>query len=300
MEAFKTPETQKVTVKDSEASVRNYPDFKKVEAGHPPWKEDAGFTITRTRNPTWTWGNGASDAGACLEKDHVVIDPQDESRTAMDNYKLLISGIIPRPIGFISTRSRTGESSNLAPMSYTQLVNYDPPIFVVGFEGGLERMKDTLRNLIETEECVINTVSEHFLEAVNAASVAAPYGISEWSLTGLTPARCEVVKASRLKESIFSIEGRLVDVIEFDSRKTPGKKGGAMAIIEGVRFWVREDAINEEKTLIDPAILRPMSRLGGLKFGRLTECVEILRPIYERDLSEEQLKKLARSKLDNQ
>lgn len=43
---------------------------------------------------------------------------------------------------------------------------------------------------------------------------------------------------------------------EFESRATPGKKTGVLAIIEGVRFWVRDDAINEERNLIDPAVGR--------------------------------------------
>ena len=44
---------------------------------------------------------------------------------------------------------------------------------------------------------------------------------------------------------------------EFESRASPGKKTGVLAIIEGTRFWVREDAINEERNLIDPAVSRP-------------------------------------------
>ena len=103
-------------------------------------------------------------------------------------------------------------------------------------------------------EGCINIVSEHFIEAANAASVNAPYGISEWALTGLHSAPCTTVKASRVKESIFSIEGKLVETKEFESRATPGKKTGVLAIIEGVRFWAREDAINEEGNLIDPGV----------------------------------------------
>jgi len=54
----------------------------------------------------------------------------------MDNYNIMISGIIPRPIGFVSTVSADGKSTNLAPFSYTQMVNYDPPVIVIGFVGG--------------------------------------------------------------------------------------------------------------------------------------------------------------------
>lgn len=51
-----------------------------------------------------------------------------------------------------------------------------------------------------------------------------------------------------------------------------------LAVVEGVRFWVREDALNEERSLVDPMVLRPMSRLGGIAYGRTTEAVEIPRP----------------------
>jgi hypothetical protein len=53
---------------------------------------------------------------------------------------------------------------------------------------------------------------------------------------------------------VFSIEAKLVETKEFESRATPGKKTGVLAIVEGVRFWAREDAVNEDKNLIDPAV----------------------------------------------
>ena len=171
----------------------------------------------------------------------------------------------------------TGSSTNLAPYSYTQVINHDPPLFTIGFAGGFSNAKDTLRNLSTTKECTINIISEHYIEAANATAINAPYGISEWALTGLTPAPSTDVKPSRVKEAIFSIEGKLVSTQEFESKATPGKKTGVLAIVEGVRFWVREDAINEERNIIDPGILRPMSRLGGITYGRLTEGIEIPR-----------------------
>lgn len=176
--------------------------------------------------------------------------------------------------------SYTGTSTNLSPFSYTQVINHDPPLFTIGFAGGFANAKDTLRNLHATKECTINMISEHYLEAANATSINAPYGVSEWSLSGLTPAASKDVRPNRVKEAVFSIEGKLVSTQEFESRATPGKKTGVLAIVEGVRFWVREDAINEERNIIDPAILRPMSRLGGIMYGRTTEGIEIPRPDF--------------------
>ena len=138
------------------------------------------------------------------------------------------------------------------------------------------------------------------IEAANATSINAPYGVSEWALTGLTPADCSEVKCSRVKESVFSIEGKLMDTKEFESRETKGKKTGVLAIIEGVRFWVREDALNEEKNIIDPAVLRPISRMGGITYGRMVEGVEILRPDFDEAVKKEGKENLVKAKLEVQ
>jgi flavin reductase (DIM6/NTAB) family NADH-FMN oxidoreductase RutF len=97
-------------------------------------------------------------------------------------------------------------------------------------------------------------VSEHYVEAANSASINAPYGESEWRTSGLTPAPCSLVKAARVKEAVFAIEGKLMSTQEFDSRSVPGTKSGTLAIIEGIRFWVRNDALNTDRNLIDPSV----------------------------------------------
>ncbi|KIW94104.1 uncharacterized protein Z519_05420 [Cladophialophora bantiana CBS 173.52] len=253
--------------------------FKDVESERPDFDHSTNFVLSKTICPDWKWGQGAHDGGIGFDKKHIEIDPYGPGRSAVNNYKLLISGIIPRPIGFLSTRNEDGTLRNLAPFSYTQIVNHDPPVFVVGFTGSKD--KDTLRNLKTTGECVINIISEHFIEAANAAAIDAPYGTSEWELAGLTPAPCREVKADRVKESMFSIEGKLLEIKDFESRFTRGTKSGSMAIIEGVRFWVREDALTADQASIDPAVFRPVARLGGVAYGRVAQAFEIPRPKYE-------------------
>ncbi len=277
-----------------------HPDFKKVEASRPDWDASNTFDYSKTPKPDWTFGDGANDNGASLKIPHIEINPYADGRPAIANYKLLISGIIPRPIGFLSTRSKDGTSTNLAPFSYMQVINHDPPIFVVGFASAVANAKDTLKNLLESEECVINMVSEHFIEAANATSINAPYGVSEWALTGLTPAPCTYVKASRIKEAVFAVEGKLESFKEFESKAKPGTKSGVMAVIEGVNFWVREDAINEERTIIDPGVLKPMSRLGGISYGRTTEGMEIPRPDYQKNLDSKALNGKVKPKTEGQ
>lgn len=88
---------------------------------------------------------------------------------------------------------------------------------------------------------------------------------------------------------------------EYESRATPGKKTGVLAVVEGTRFWVRENAINKEKNIVDPAVLKPISRLGGITYGRTTQGVELPRPDYDTVVGkDEEAKKLVKAKLEGQ
>ena len=108
---------------DAESAVKRNPhgDFSEVQASRPDWDESRSWQFTKTLNPTWTYGSGSNTKS---DKAHISIDPYAEDRQPVQNYKLLISGIIPRPIGFISTRAKDGTSTNLSPFSYTQVVNH--------------------------------------------------------------------------------------------------------------------------------------------------------------------------------
>lgn len=276
---------------DAETTIKRnpHPDFASVQASRPDSHSTQTFHFTKSPHPTWTYGSGSNDPTA-TQKQHISIDPYASNRLPAQNYKLLISGIIPRPIGFLSTVSADNTSTNLAPFSYTQVFNHDPPIFIVGFSGGLDNAKDTLRNLLDTKECVINIVSEDFIEAANATAIDLPYGLSEWGVSGLTPADTDVVTPKRVKESVFSVEGKLLSTQEFASRADESKKTAVVAVIEGVRFWVREDAIDETHSLIKPEVLRPVARLGGIGYARVVEGFEIPRPVLKQEVQKGVLK----------
>ncbi|KAF1927152.1 uncharacterized protein M421DRAFT_422014 [Didymella exigua CBS 183.55] len=284
---------------DAEKEIKRNPhgDFKAVEASRPPFDANTSFHYTQTPKPDWKTGSGANDASNA-SKQHRSIDPYESGRPVVHNYKLLISAIIPRPVGFTSTISGDGKSTNLAPFSYFNMVNHDPPIFVLGFAGGMDRAKDTLKNLLETKEAVINIISEEYVEAANFTSINAPESVSEWSFSGLTPEKSKVVRPDRVKEAVFSIEAKLVDTTEWTSKNpdTPGKKTGVTAFLEGVNFWVREDAIDEQGVLVDPAVMKPISRLGGITYARTTQAFELPRPDFAEVTKDPEVEKLAQPK----
>ena len=253
-------------------------NFEKLEAGRPDFDHsNAPIPMTKSPNPGWQYGSGVPIDTGKLDIPHKEIDPYAEDRPMVNNYRLLISAISPRPIGFLSTVSKDGKTKNLSPFSYFQVIDHDPPMFVVEFSSRPGRVKDTYRNLKETGECVINTVSENMIEAVNASSIDAPYGVSEWEISGLHEAPTTTVKPSRVQESVMSVEGKVVDIKEFTDHGQPGMSVASLVLIKATRFWVREDAANEDYSHIDLNVLRPVGQLGGMAYGRILSAFDLPR-----------------------
>lgn len=262
-----------------------YGDFKTVEASRRTFNKSDPITVSQTPDPSWKYGKGSPG----FSGKHIAIDPFAEDRQMVSNYKLLVSGIA-RPVSFVSTISAEG-IENLAPFSYFQVVDHDPPTFVIGFSARAGRVKDTRRNLVETGECVINVLSEHMVEASNATSLDVPFEESEWLLSGCTKAESSTVKPQRVNEAVFSIEGKLLEMksLDYHGKEKLGKPTGALAIIEATRFWVRQDALNEARDEIDLGKMRPLVQLGGISYGRVREIFELPRPSLVDELQKGEL-----------
>jgi hypothetical protein len=121
-------------------------------------------------------------------------------------YNILISSVVPRPIAWVSTVSATGQP-NLAPFSFFNAVCADPPL--LAFAPGLRRpkqpdavhgeAKDTLRNVRETKEFVVNMVTYELAEAMNLTSGEYDASVNEFELAKLTPRPSHIVRAPRVQ-----------------------------------------------------------------------------------------------------
>ncbi|GEQ70195.1 hypothetical protein JCM33374_g3871 [Metschnikowia sp. JCM 33374] len=269
---------------ESQVKRNPHPDFGKVEAERPAFNSARNWEYTQIPDIKWTPGSGANSEEWKKHK-KLSIDPYQEGRSPVDNYKTLISAIVPRPIGFVSTIAKDGKK-NLSPFSYFTVVNHDPPIFTLGFSGGKGNPKDTCRNILETEELTINIISEWFVEAANYTSINSPLGVDEWKLSGLTPLASEKVKPPHVAESAFSIEAKLIHSHEWKSKSDPSRATGTLCIVEGVHFHAREDVINEDLNNLDVAKLKPVGRLGGITYSRTLEGFEKLRPDYQKEVED--------------
>ncbi len=192
-------------------------------------------------------------------------------------YKLMTGIIVPRPIALVSTLSREGVA-NLAPFSFFCGVGSVPPTVLFcpslraaeSSEAGSR--KDTLRNVEETGEFVINVVSEAISAAANAASADVAPEVSEFELSGLTAVPSEAVRPSRVAESPAQMECKLIQVIY--TGHVPGS--GVVVLGEVVRFHVREDLVDDFR--IDPAGLDAVGRMAGNTWVRTRDRIELIRP----------------------
>lgn len=183
----------------------------------------------------------------------MIIDPSKLDPKSV--YKLLIGSVVPRPIAWISTVSREG-IRNLAPFSFFTVASRQPPMLCVSVEPRPDEgsAKDTLGNIEETGEFVINIVSLPLSNAMYESSKSHPPEVDEFEAAGLTPAPCEVVEAPRVGEAGVNMECLL------DRMLTLGTDH--LVIGRMVRFHVR-DELYQQNSRIDVANLKPLGRLAG-------------------------------------
>lgn len=189
-------------------------------------------------------------------------------------YKILIGSIVPRPIGWISTVSPAGQP-NLAPFSFFNAVCGNPPhiLFCPMVRSTDGSPKDTLANVRQTGEFVVNIATEDLAQAVNLSSTEFPADVDEFAVTGLTPAPSRRVQPPRVAESPINMECRVAHIIDIGS--IPGS--GSVVIGQVVYLHIREDVlIGEDK--IDLKKLRPIARLAGSAYARVTDVFEMERP----------------------
>jgi flavin reductase (DIM6/NTAB) family NADH-FMN oxidoreductase RutF len=198
------------------------------------------------------------------------IDPK--TVPAPVSYRLLVGSVVPRPIAFVSTRSTAGVN-NLAPFSFFNAVCGDPPV-VLFCPVWRDPMKDTLANVRETREFVVNIVNEDIVEQMNACSAEVPANVDEFAMSGLTPLASDLVNAPRVAESPVSMECKLLQIVEISAQPM----GGNIVIGEVLRFHVDDRIIDAGSYKIDTEKLRAVGRMSGYDYARTRDRFSLVRP----------------------
>ncbi|MFN8587393.1 MAG: flavin reductase family protein [Candidatus Eisenbacteria bacterium] len=197
------------------------------------------------------------------------LDPSDVALPQM--YSFLTSAVIPRPIAFVSTRAADGRL-NLAPFSYFMALSSAPPLVGIAVVDRTGDPKDTLRNIRETGEFVINAVPEDLLPAMVQTAGEWPSDVSEFEMAGLTPAPSERVAAPSVKESPLQLECRLHREIAL---------GNSVFVVGEVVLARVDDAIVTDGR-VDATKLKPVGRLGGEFYMPFREIAKVPRPRISR------------------
>lgn len=199
------------------------------------------------------------------------IDPR--SQSFQDNHKLMIGSIVPRPIAFVSTKSTNG-ILNLAPFSYFNGVCSKPPTIMFaparrGYDG---LTKDTLNNIRDTKEFVVNLVSEEIVEPMVACATDYDKEIDEFKISKLTPVDSHKISSPRVKESKVSYECELHTIVEI-GKAEPG--AGFVVIGTIVMFHIEDDVYKDGR--IDLKALNPIGRLAGNSYTRVFDNFKVIR-----------------------
>ena len=201
-------------------------------------------------------------------------------------HQYLLGGIGPRPIALVSTLSKDG-IPNLTPFSFFNVFGANPPVvaFSPSRRGRNASLKDTYYNLIDTKECVIQSVTYSMVEQVSLASTEYPPEINEFEKSGLTPIDSDIVKPKRVKESPFQMECKLREMRSFGE----GGSSANIAICEVVKLHIAEDIILNN--VIQPDLIDLVGRMSGNYYSRASgdSVFEVEKPVLKKGIGYDQL-----------
>jgi flavin reductase (DIM6/NTAB) family NADH-FMN oxidoreductase RutF len=184
-------------------------------------------------------------------------------------YLLLTGIVVPRPIALVSSLDTKG-IRNLAPFSYFQLGGVNPPSVVFSPVTTKGRDKDTLSNIRQTGEYVINLVTASMKDPMNLTSPTYRADVDEWLESGLTPIPSSLVKPERVLESKVALECRLHQIVPHGIGE-----GSANYVIGEVLLAHLKEGLWDGKEVRG---FSPISRLGGADYLDLASLTTFTLP----------------------
>ncbi|WP_256566671.1 flavin reductase family protein [Natrinema gelatinilyticum] len=115
------------------------------------------------------------------------------------------------------------------------------------------RMKDTARNVLETEEFAVNVVTEVTIEQMDRTSVSVPPEESEFEFADIERAPCRHITPPRVADAVVTMECTLYDSIEVYEK---------LMILGDVHHYHVSDAVLTNGA-IDSRKIDTVGRLGG-------------------------------------
>lgn len=190
---------------------------------------------------------------------------------AVDAYKLMTGLIVPRPIGWIGTRSTDG-TNNLAPYSFFNGVAASPPTVMFAPTGQPSARKDTLTNVRDTGVFTVNIVSFDLGPAMNETAGGHAADVDEFEVAGLTVREAEAVDAPSVAEAPATFECKVTQIVDIGE----APMGSSVVFGEVLAFNVADRLL--DGTRVDQAGLDAIGRHAGNLYSHNGELYEMIRP----------------------
>ena len=182
--------------------------------------------------------------------------------------------VSPRPIGWISSKG-ADDSVNLAPYSFFNAISENPAMVIFSADcSGHDHRKDSLRNVEETGEFVVNIVGQTQFDAMNMSSESLEYGENEFLHAGLEMVDSETVSPPRVGGVPAALECRLFQTVPLP--RDDAGRGYVMVMGTITGIYVDEMVIKDGK--LDYTAFTPISRLGYRDYARVTDIFQVARP----------------------
>lgn len=207
-----------------------------------------------------------------MYKQHTTMQFDIQHTESSALYKLLTGTVIPRPIGWISTIDANG-INNLAPFSFFNVVSEDPPHVMFSTVRTGNKNKDTLNNILDNNQFVVNLVTEDIVEQMNTTSQSLAADIDEFELANVTPIDSVYIQPKRVQESLVHFECEMVHHYFIENHQN----GGACIIIGKIITMHIDDSILMENHRINLKTYEPVARLAGSNYSKLGEIFSIKR-----------------------
>lgn len=181
-----------------------------------------------------------------------------------DLHQFILGAVAPRPIAFASTISADGVP-NLAPFSFFNAFSSNPPILIFSANRRVSNntTKDTLKNVEDTGEVVINVVSHRIVRQMTLCSIDYGPEVNEFEKAGFTPLPSENIRPFRVAESPVHMECKVDKILPL------GEKGGAgNLIICNILLMHIDESVMNDNGRIDPHKIDLVARMGRFYYAR--------------------------------
>jgi flavin reductase (DIM6/NTAB) family NADH-FMN oxidoreductase RutF len=181
--------------------------------------------------------------------------------------------ITPRPIAWVSTLSADG-IANLAPFSFFNGVGANPPTIMFCPANKRDGTpKDTLANIQQSGQFVVNLVTESVAQAMNLTAAEWEPDIDEFEMARIGRTESKYVSPPRVADSAAAFECQLHQAIQLGTGP-----GGANLIIGRIVSMHVADALFDDDGTFDAARLDTIGRMGGDDYVRTGDRFSVPRP----------------------